>query len=397
VEEAVPGWRTAVNLAGVAVEELSRGVVVTAPGWLRPTTVIDVWLRTVRGGARPVRHDLEVTFHTGSSETEGRLILLDAEELKRGESGWAQLRLSAPVAVINGDHFVIRDPNDTLGGGKVVDAHARRHRRFHSPTIAALELLREGTPEEALLAAVAAEGPVTTGKAAARAGLDANRAVAAADRLLADGRLVCLDSEVAGTESLLCTSTGFSSLTERARDALSAFHRQAPLRPGMPREELRSRLRLAARAFDALVTTWDNRGDLKQGKGTIGLAGHEPEPTAADNRRMSSLLEELRSNPFAPAPSTKVDEGLLAYMEGRGEIVRAGDGVVFATSAYEEMVGRIEAYLKKSGSITLGEVRDMFGTSRKYAQALLEHMDGEHLTRRVGDARVLGNQRTAAE
>ena len=101
-----------------------------------------------------------------------------------------------------------------------------------------------------------------------------------------------------------------------------------------------------------------------------------------------AFVEALRASPYSP-PEASLDEDLLAYLEAKGEIVRVSDGVAFAADAFGEMVDRVTSHLRDNGSVTLAQVRDMFGTSRKYAQALLEHMDAERITRRVGDERVL--------
>ncbi len=387
VEMASPGRRTAVNLAGVVVEELRRGMVVAAPGWLRPSSAVDVRLRTVRYLNRPVRHDLGLTFHAGSSETEGRLLLLDADELKPGESGWAQVRLSEPVAVLKGDRFIIRDPNDTLGGGTIVDTQVRRHRRFHVPTLEALELMLEGSPEEALLAA--AGTPVEVEVAGRGAGLDEAASLAAAEKLRDEGRLLALDKATLTLESRVVSRDDLAKLTGRMQDVVAPYQLRWPLRRGMPREELRNRLGLGLRAFDELAVVWVERGELKEGDGALALPGHHARLDERQQARVESYLRELEANSVAPAPSEALDDELLVYLEDSGRIVRVGDGVAFTPEAYAEMTARIVAHLREHGAITLAQVRDMFGTSRKYAQALLEHMDGEHITRRVGDERVL--------
>jgi selenocysteine-specific elongation factor len=389
VDVASPGRRTAVNLAGVAVEDLRRGMVITAPGWMRPTEAVDVRLRCVRHLSRPVRHNLGVTFHTGSSETEGRLLLLDADDLKAGEEAWAQIRLAAPVSVVKGDHFIVRDPNDTLGGGVIVDTHVRRHRRFHGPTLAALDLLATGTPGETLLAALETGEPAVLSAVAGKAGLDEGSALRAAQALVAEHRLLALDGAPATSKSLIVSAGGFESLTESARDAVSAYHAGSPLRRGMAREELRSRLRLSPRVFEHAVAFWIERGDLEDRGGSIALPGHEPSADSKQQARAEAYLRDLEAQPFAPAPSDRLDETLLAYLQDSGRIVRMEDGVAFSATAYEEMRERVVAHLRENDTITLAEVRDMFGTSRRFAQALLEHMDGEHITRRTGDARVL--------
>jgi selenocysteine-specific elongation factor len=388
VDLAPPGRRTAVNLAAVAVDDLCRGVVLSRPGAIHPTTSVDVRLRAAHHLARPVRHNVEVTFHTGSSETDGRLLLLDAESLEPGQSGWAQVRLNSPVATLKGDHFIIRDPNDTLGGGTIIDTHVRRHRRFHAPTLASLELLAEATPEEALLAAVATSEPVALEAAARKAGLATAAALNAARTLVDEGRLLSLNGSAIGNP-LVITARGFTALTTSAEDVIATYHQNAPLRRGIPREELRSRLKLPSRAFDLIVSIWVERGEIRENKGTLALPDHRPAPDAAQMSRALSYLDALEARPYSPAPVDPLDEALLSYLEDSGQIVRVDESVAFAPRAYEEMKDRIIDRLRDGGTVTLAEVRDMFGTSRKYAQALLEHMDGEHITRRTGDARVL--------
>ena len=388
VEKAPPGRRTAVNLTGLSVEELERGMVVTTPGWLRPTTALDVRLRAVRYLRRPLRHSMTVTFHTGSAEVEGRLLLLDREELPPEESAWAQLRLARPVAAVKGDGFVIRDPNDTLGGGRIVDTQARRHRRFHPQTIDRLEAMDRGSPREAVVIAVAAAEPMTLRDLRRSLDLAADEVRAAVEEAAAAGDLVALDGGPLTEGTLLFSAQGFAALSERMKAALADYHRQFPLRRGMPREELRSRLRQDSRAFDQAAALWSHRGEIREAAGTASLPEHEPRPEPDQEKRVQELLAALRDRPFSP-PTLDGEDDLLAYLEDRGDVVRVDEGIVFAAEGYREMVERVVAHLKERETVTLAQVRDMLGTSRRYAQALLEHMDQQRITRRVGDERVL--------
>ncbi|MCH7998566.1 MAG: selenocysteine-specific translation elongation factor [Chloroflexi bacterium] len=388
VQLAPPGRRTAVNLTGVAVEELERGMVLATPGWLRPVTVLDVRLHAVRYLRRPLRHNITVTFHTGSAEVEGRLLLLDRDEVPPGEAAWAQVRLAAPVAAVNGDHFVIRDPNDTLGGGRIVDTQTRRHRRFHEATIDKLEALERGSPGEVVLMAVAASEPVTLRELASGLDLAAAEVRVAVEATIESDELLALDVQPLTEGTLLFSAVGLAALTERMAGSLAEYHRQSPLRRGMPREELRSRLRLDSRAFDQLVALWAGRGNVKDAGGSVCHPEHEPRPDAGQQKRAQELLAGLRAQPFSP-PAPKDEDDLLSYLEDRGDIVWADEGIVFASEAYREMVERVVAHLKERQTVTLAQVRDLLSTSRKYAQALLENMDQERITRRVGDERVL--------
>ena len=383
VDVAPPGRRTAVNLAGVAPADLHRGMVLAHPGALQTTKSVDVRLRAVPYLTRPVRHNLTVTFHTGAAEVEGRLLLLDAPEVPPGGEAWAQVRLAAPVCALKGDHFVVRDPNDTLGGGLIVDTDTSRHRRFDAEAIARLETLARGSPEELLLAAIALAEPATADTVA-----EDDETRAALGRLIEAGDVIALGEGAITNDSALYTRAGLNAATESVRDALASYHAATPLRPGMPREELRGRLRLESKAFDELISRLARDGPVAERGSAVGLASYSPALTAQQEAAAAAFLEALRQTPFSP-PTDRAPEGdVLAYLEGAGEVVRTGD-VIFAAEAYSELVDRIETHLREHKTITLAQARDMFGTSRKYVQALLEHLDAKHITRRVGDLHVL--------
>jgi selenocysteine-specific elongation factor len=388
VATAQPGRRTAVNLAGVSVEELHRGMVLASPNTYHATSSIDVRLRAVPYLERPARHNLTVTFHAGASESEARLLLLDADSLSAGEEAWAQLRLAEPAVVVRGDRFIVREPSGTLGGGIIVDTGVRRHRRFHGPTLAVLEKLLRGSPEDALLLAIERLQPASVREVMRAAGLAEDDATRLVMNLAKDGRIVSL-GEPPSAESTVYTAAGFEALGREAAAALAEYHREFPLRTGMPREELRSRLALPPRALDDALAALTARGDIAKGGVSIALPSHTPALTAEQQLAADAYLASLRVMPFSPPTEGAPPTDVMDYLEARGEVVRVGAGIVFAAAAYEQMVARIRERLQSDGPLTLAEVRDMFSTSRRYAQALLEHLDGQRITRRVDDARVL--------
>jgi len=152
INTATPGSRVAANLAGIATSQLQRGDVLTKPGWLIPTMMLSVQLRLLPYLHRPLRHNTIVSFHTGAAETMGKVHLLEKEELQPGETTWAQLTLNRPMALVYGDHFIIRSTVETLGGGEVVESHARRYRRFRPAIIQSLKAKGGGTTEEIIMA-----------------------------------------------------------------------------------------------------------------------------------------------------------------------------------------------------------------------------------------------------
>ena len=382
IERALPGRRTAVNLSGVAKEEVRRGQVLTLPGALTPTTAVDVRLRALSSLRRALRHNVTLTLHVGSAEAPARLLLLDRPELAPGEEGWAQLRLAGPVAVVKGDRFVLRTPNDTVGGGQIVDVHPKRHRRNHEPTLSALESLLKGSPEEALLAALRRVEPASLAAIAGETDMSLDDLRSMVEALVQEGRVVALGET-------LMTAEGFAALGERARSAVEAYYQEHPLRRGIPREELRSRLNLDERVFVAALARWAGDGLLADLGASVALPGRAPALTPEQQTQADTYLQALAASPYAPPTDQTPAPDLLSYLEETERVVSVGEGVVFTREAYDEMVERITGHLRSEGSITLAQVRDMFGASRKYAQALLEQLDRNRVTRRVGDERVL--------
>jgi len=238
IETAVPGSRVAINLSGVSKDQLKRGDVVASPGWLKPTTLVDVQVRYLADAPRPLRHNQEVDFFCGAAEVPARVRLLGRDTLPPGETGWAQLRLQEPVALVRGDRYIIRllSPSITIGGGIVVDPHPRRrHRRFRPEVIARLETLAHGTPEDILLQSLETQQPCSVQDLLRRCGLPGEEATAALDTLLRERRVIALgipDHETPPTVQslspgqLVISRTGWQELLQRLTDELSAYHRR---------------------------------------------------------------------------------------------------------------------------------------------------------------------------
>jgi len=389
VERALPGTRTAVNLSGVAADDLLRGQVVALPDSLPPTAALDVRLRAISVLRRPIRHNARLSFHSGASEVWGKVRFLDRDELGPGEEGWAQIRLDEPAAVLNGDLFVVRDANDTLGGGQVVEAHGRRHRRYDRRTLDALSSLQEGTPEERLLTLLEQRQPLGQSALVGQLDLPEEESLKLLACLVEAGDVVALGGSPLGDGATLFTRDAFAALGDKAGRAISRYYAEHPLRLVMPKEELRNRLRLPSRLFSAALKRWLEAGKLTETAAGAGLPGHEVKLSAAQQASADAFLRDLDANPYAPKSESRPDEELLAYLVERGRVIVLGDGVAFSDAAYREMVERTVAHLQQNGRVTLAEVRDMFGTSRKYAQALLEHLDAQKVTQRVGEERVL--------
>jgi len=387
IETALPGTRVAVNLAGIHAEELERGMVLTTPGWLKPTRFLDVKLRAISSLPRPITHNMSVTFHSGASEVGGKVRLLDKEELKAGESGWAQLSLTRLVTVAKGDLFVIRSPQTTLGGGEIVDIHPKRHRRFQAAVIESLKAREEGSPEKILLASLEASGPSRLEEVALQCLLSEVEVKKALEVLVEQKQVMTVGPE--GPQQLLLSRSHWERLSQEATKLVQGYHSQFPLRRGMPKEELKSRLKILPQYFADLLAKFAAERVLVEEGATVRLPSHSIKLSPKQQAEVDAFLKNLAQNPFSPPTNPNLDPELINLLVEEGKVVKVGEGIFFSASAYQEMVRQIIQHLKSRGKITVAEVRDRFQTSRKYAVALMEYLDDQKITRRVGNERVL--------
>ena len=398
VESIGPGNRVAVNLVGLEVEQLSRGMVVAAPGVLGSTRRVDVHLNLLPDSPVVVEQNDPLDFFSGAAETPAQITLLDTNRLEPGGSAWAQFRLRDEVAVARGDRFIVRlaSPSITVGGGDVIDPQPRRHKRFHDDTLSALQTLQRGTPEELVTQALG-----TTAQDAKavieKSGLDREQAAAALKSLVADGDVLLLSGDEAALErnpasAMLISAPAFNETMRRAQTLLGHFHRQQPLRRGMSKEELRNRLAstVPPRAFPHVIAEGAARGLLAEDTTTVRLLDHRPTFSPAQQAQVDALRKAHAAAPYSPPTPAEMgtDPDVLAAMIDSGELVRLDDTIVYTRAAFDEMRERILRAIDEQGEVNVAALRDLFGTTRKYAIPLLEYLDEHKVTRRVGDVRV---------
>ena len=401
-EKALPGSRTAVNISGVDVGSIRRGEVVTYPNQYQATRRIDARFRLLKDAAREasIKHGDEVKFFVGASETIATVRLLGTEELIAGEEGWLQLELREPLVTVRGDRYILRrpSPSETLGGGAVIDHQPKgRHKRFDESVLKSLESLAQGFPTEVLLEAALSLHAAPLKEIVAKSRLDASTADAAVKELINTGQLVHLEDGDPGiqSDSLAIALPDWNELRGRVENILNNFHKQFPLRRGIPREEMKSRLKLTARIFNAVINKLIADNTITGDSLWVANTGHEIKFNGIDQLKVKELMRKFEKAPYA-TPSVKecqaqVGEEVINALIEMGELIPVSQEVIFRKKDYEEMVERIKTAIQQKGRITLAEVRDMLDTTRKYIQALLEHMDAIGITMRDGDARKLKN------
>ncbi|MCS7010835.1 MAG: selenocysteine-specific translation elongation factor [Anaerolineales bacterium] len=395
-EIARPGSRTAINLSGIEVGQIRRGEVVVHPGQYQTTRLLDVYFRHLPESSSPLTHHTEVKLFAGSEETLANVRLLGREILPPGTEGWLQLELRRPIVAVRGDHYILRrpSPGETLGGGMIVDPNPKkRHKRFDEAVLRSLEALRSGSPTEVLFETIQALGPVALRDALSRSRLEIALAESALQELIASGQVILL-------EEIVLSAARWSTLQETARAALTAYHRSYPLRQGMPREELKSKLGLPTHVFNLVLAAFlrkqllvERQTALSNQPKWLALPEHQVRFSPVQQSAIERLLQRFAAAPYTP-PTVKEcqalvgEEVFLALLE-MGELVQVSPEIVFRRHDYENITQEIQSLIRQRGQITLAEARDHFGTSRKYMQAFLEHLDALGLTVRVGEARKL--------
>ena len=388
LEKADPGRRLAANLSGISRTEIQRGEVITIPGWLQTTDILDAQFRVSPDAPRPVRHNEGITFHLLTSESNARLRILDKSELKPGEEGWVQIHLTDPVPLVKGDLFVVRSAEDTLGGGRVVDPKPRRHRRFVPSIIERLTMVHEGG-NDTLLNAVDMWGPCDIANLARRANLALDEVRPRLAELEAEERIVLLGDPTNDTDTVAYSLAAWQDQTQAASRVLSDFHSQYPLRKGVPREEMRSRMSMNPVFFNRFSSRLSTEGLLVEEDGVLRLPEHRPNLTPSMAKQADAFIAALESDLFSPPTDRSIENELLGYLIQAERVVKVSEEVVFSYKGYRQMVDMVVQHARNEGSITVAQARNLLGSSRKYVLPLLEHLDQQRVTRRVGDERVL--------
>ena len=400
VERAEAGRRTAVNLAGIEHTAIERGMVLSTKGRLRPTRRTDVRLELLLG-APPLKHRQRVHFHAGTLETVGEIYLLGSRELATGQRALAQIRLQDEAVLVRGDRFIIRQfsPVVTIGGGVVLNPQARRFTAKDSNRAQFLEMLEKGTPEE-ILRAMAERNilGITAGEVIVRTGWLETELEGVAKALLAKQAIRIVSQE----PLVLLSEQRFSDIAKQLLARVERFHKENPLLPGITREELKANLgrRVRPEAFAAALQSLTEQKKLVFEGEFVKKAGAEITLAPEELRAKEQILQAFAKAGLA-VPSVKDvlaqlkiettrAEKLLQILLREKVLVRVSAELIFHHAALESLTGLLAEYKKSKGErIGVPAFKELTGVTRKYAIPLLEHLDRQRLTRRMGDERVI--------
>jgi selenocysteine-specific elongation factor len=409
-EQAIAGQRTALNLAGVATEDLGRGMMLAAPGRFRTTERVAASM-TLLAGAKPLKNGARVHFHCYTAETIAEVRIYAGEgfatpatpgsaqvsQIAPGETAFVQLRLAEPALLLPGDRFILRQfsPVVTIGGGTVLDAFPSQARKHDEKAAAEfLRVVETSAPRQILAARIARRGAAGLSKAdaVAETGWRPEQVESLVAELAAERRLARAGDVLVSAEAFLAAA---QSLVRTLHD----FHAQNPLVGGISKEELRNRAGVGTEVFSGLAQALSSSGKIELVGEQVRLAGRsvvmKDEEAAAKQK-----IEQAFASAGLKVPALKEVLASLAVDRTRAQkivtlllrdrvLIKLSDDLVFHRDALELIRRRVQEYKQTSEKIDVARFKDLAGVTRKYAIPLLEYLDRERVTRRVGDERVI--------
>ncbi|MFP3868534.1 MAG: selenocysteine-specific translation elongation factor [Desulfobacteraceae bacterium] len=401
VAETRAGARTAVNLQGLEKSTLERGMVVASLDSLLPSRRLDARLEVLRSAPQPLKNRQRVRLHTGTEEQPAQIIILSQDELKPGESGYVQFRLSQPLALKPGDRLVIRrlSPALTLGGGQILHIRPPNHRRLQPAVLEGLALLETGSEADQLRFHIQEAG--VGGRSAQELlqllNLDPQTLTDRLRQLAEAGQIVGYDEE----NQRFILASWIQELQDQIRQQLSDFHQRQPLKMGLAKEELRRKLPPAmdVRLFNYLLQNLEHQQQVVIDRELVRQASHRI-VLGGEQESLLKRLEELYRQGGLTPPTFKdtlaalnTDKSraqeLINLLVAQGQLVKVKEDLFFHQQTMAGLKNTLVDYLKDQGEISVPQFKDLTNTSRKYTIPLLEYFDAARVTVRVGDSRRL--------
>jgi selenocysteine-specific elongation factor len=399
-ETATAGQRTALNLQRVSLEEVHRGMVITVPGVFTATTTFDVELELLPG-VEPLRSRKRVRFHVGTSELIGHLVLLGQDELEPGGRSFARVRLEQPAFALPGDRFIVRQysPMTTLGGGAILDSHPPRARRADRSVVERLRVLRDGTTADRVLQFVreAGDSGLDDSALVARTGLTGRSLAATRTELVRAGLVRAIEN----SPPTVASAQAFDAAAVRAIETVRQFHGTEPLVKGITREDLKARAFKEASPvfFRAVVDALVAEQKLAADQDVVHLFGRVVAFKGEDEQHRAVLAARFRDLGLqVPSPDEVITSAKVDRTTGRKivqlllkdhSLVKVNENMIVDTIALQKLVDDIRARKAVNPKLGVGEFKELTGLSRKFAVPLLEYLDAQRITRRVGDDRII--------
>lgn len=386
------GNRTALNLTKVDLDQVGRGDVLSAAP-LEASYMIDAKVRCLKEASQPMELWDRVHVHIGTREVIGRLVPIGVERIMPGEEAFIQLRLEEQIAVKKGDRFILRNfsPVVTIGGGEVLDATPKKHKRFNQEVIESLEVMETGSTVDVLLDFLAnrSAGFTSVKEMSDYLGEEMKAVEGYVAELVEGGHLLKFG------QFYMAKST-YDQLAEKMIQLLETYHKERNMDAGMALEEFRSNFsKLPAKELNAIIQSLVDAEKLEIDGDLIKLAGYQIAISPQQAKAYEAITQQLAENPFAPLTfeevvgKDKVKREVYLQMRKNNEFYRLDKQTEIRTVYYNEALDRLAEFCQDHGVIELADFRNLLGTSRKYALLILDNFDKRGITKRVEDHRVL--------
>jgi selenocysteine-specific elongation factor len=399
VLKAKPGSRTAVNIVGIHKDDISRGDVLTLEGAYVSTQRIDVVFDLLKDYDQPLKHNTQVRFFLGAKELSARIRIIGAEALQPGEQGWLQLEFQSGIIAYRGDRFILRTPSPpkTLGGGMILDAHAKnRYKRFDPEIIERFKLLDHGNPVDLLYDICKANSPEMRSRLLALVDWEPEKFDRALCELASLGKIRNFSAtNKMGEVEWIVSDQNYHQLLKKTETYLYDYHLKFPMSLGIQKKRLFNHLNIVVNLTDQLIKDWVAVGKISQTGLFFSLPDHHVQLSQRQKQDINNLLEKFDKNPFNPPGvddcEHEVGAALVNYLIEHDELIPVAKNIVFQKGYYQKLYQWVLNRISTNGQLKATELRDHFQTSRKYALAFLEHLDQIGATVREGDYRVLRN------
>ncbi len=403
-EKAVAGQRAALNLAGIKAVDVNRGCELSEPGHLEPVSIIAGELCLHANTKNNLVNRTRVRFHIFTNEIMGRVILLDKDVLKPGETCLAEFRLEKPIVAERDDRYIIRSysPAFTIGGGRVLRASSRCLKRFKKESIAPLQTLADGDVFNIIESRFLEAKPpyCSTKEIRAFVNRPEHETDNAIENLVNEGKLFVIDETDRQNQNFI-HAKHLRLLKENVLETLKKFHKENAFRLGMDERILKSKTGtgLPGSLFSFLIAGLISNKKITLRKNKLAIEGFDVKLAESDAKKAAELEETIKKHGFCPEPIEKLIDGmnedkkhardLLCYLVETEAVIEVNNDLYYHSNIIGQLEETISNHIKKNGSISVSGFRDITKTTRKYAVPLLEYFDKTHLTKRVGDNRVL--------
>ena len=386
VNKAMPGSRVALNLPGISAKSIRRGEVVADIGTLSPTNAFDIHLKLLKNLPNNVKHNMFVNVHLGTDQQIGKLRLLDCDIAESGQQVWAQIKLKSGLVTRKNDYCIIRSNQVTLGGGIVVEPHAKRHKRNHTKTIESLNLKRTGSVKDFVILSTDKLNPVQINSMVKETHLHEDVVKKILPEMIKSKTIVKIQfNKISYYQSL----SKFEEQTERIKNNVSDYHKVHPSKLGLPKNQLNNRLNMSSENADLILNTMVTTEEIIIENGYIRLSHHTPELSNNEEADAQLFMSILKENKYSPPtnslPSTEIIENLIL----KGKIIKINEKIYYDAEIYKIMLSKFVDFLNQHEQINISQVKELFDISRKYALAFAEHMDQKQISKRIGDIRIL--------